>query len=154
MQHITATDAAANLIALTLFGLIPPLQAGELALIWEALQLPLTGFLLLVIGAFLKNFIYTRTTVDRWLADLEKERERERADSDKAYAAMMTEHLKAMEMQEKERSREREQSQVRLDATIKHYETRLAEKESVQAQTTALLARTVALLNEQEKAAA
>jgi hypothetical protein len=154
MQHITATDAAANLIALTLFGLIPALQAGDLSQVWDILQLPLTGFLLLVIGMFLKNQIYTRSTVEEWRSDFEKERAKELEARDKRFDLMMTEHMKAMTILEKERERERVQYQASLDAVIKHYETRLAEHASTQTQTTALLARAVTLLSEQEKPAA
>jgi hypothetical protein len=141
MQHITATDAAANLIALTLFGLIPALQAGDLSQVWDILQLPLTGFLLLVIGMFLKNQIYTRSTVEEWRSDFEKERAKELAARDTRFDLMMTEHVKAMAMMEKERDRERVQSEARHSATVAYYETLLAQHASLLAENTALLKR-------------
>jgi hypothetical protein len=141
MQQITATDAAANLTALILFGLIPALQAGDLSQVWDILQLPLTGFLLLVIGMFLKNQIYTRSTVEEWRSDFEKERAKELAARDTRFDLMMTEHVKAMAMMEKERDRERVQSEARHSATVAYYETLLAQHASLLAENTALLKR-------------
>jgi hypothetical protein len=141
MQQITATDAAANLTALILFGLIPALQAGDLSQVWDILQLPLTGFLLLVIGMFLKNQIYTRSTVEEWRTDFEKERAKELAARDTRFDLMMTEHVKAMAMMEKERDRERVQSEARHSATVAYYETLLAQHASLLAENTALLKR-------------
>jgi hypothetical protein len=146
MNHLVATDAITKTVAMAglwIVTLAPRFQVTEPQL-WD-----------LLVASPPYIFLFTALILLRrrevvWRSEMESALEAR----DKRFDLMMTEHLKAMEMQEKERSREREQSQVRLDATIKHYETRLAEKESVQAQTTALLARTVALLNEQEKAAA
>jgi hypothetical protein len=74
----------------------PRQQAGDLAAIWQILQLPAAGVFLLIIGAFLKNLIYTRSSVDEWKTAFEKERQREREASEKAW------------------EREREQFQIRL----------------------------------------
>jgi hypothetical protein len=146
MNHLVATDAITKTVAMAglwIVTLAPRFQVTEPQL-WD-----------LLVASPPYIFLFTALILLRrrevvWRSEMESALEAR----DKRFDLMMTEHLKAMEMQEKERSREREQSQARLDATIKYYETRLAEKESVQAQTTALLARTVALLNEQEKAAA
>jgi hypothetical protein len=146
MNHLVATDAITKTVAMAglwIVTLAPRFQVTEPQL-WD-----------LLVASPPYIFLFTALILLRrrevvWRSEMESALEAR----DKRFDLMMTEHLKAMEMQEKERSREREQSQARLDATIKYYETRLVEKESMQAQTTALLARTVALLNEQEKAAA
>jgi hypothetical protein len=54
----------------------PRQQAGDLAAIWQILQLPAAGVFLLIIGAFLKNLIYTRQR-EREASEKAWERERE-----------------------------------------------------------------------------
>jgi hypothetical protein len=71
--------------ALTLYLLTPRLQGGEIAAVLQILQLPAAGVFLLIIGAFLKNLIYTRSSVDEWKATFEAERTRERAATEKAH---------------------------------------------------------------------
>lgn len=105
-----------------LYLLTPLFQVGDLALVWEALQLPLTGFLLLVIGAFLKNLIYTRSSVDDWKTAFERERTREREATEKAHAVEIAAIMAAHE-------RERAAFQARFEIMEKSYLARLEEKD-------------------------
>jgi hypothetical protein len=137
MQHITATDAAANLIALTLFGLIPRLQGGDLSIISEIAKLSPAALLAFILLAIWRGELVPKGTLER----LSAEYQAALLARDRAYAEMMAEHLKAMEMVERERSREREQSEARHAATVAYYETLLAQHAALLAENTALLKR-------------
>jgi hypothetical protein len=137
MQHITATDAVGNLIALTLFGLIPRLQGGDLSIISEIAKLSPAALLAFILLAIWRGELVPKGTLER----LSAEYQAALLARDRAYAEMMAEHLKAMEMVERERSREREQSEARHAATVAYYEKLLAQHAALLAENTALLKR-------------
>jgi hypothetical protein len=137
MQHLTATDAAGNLIALTLFGLIPRLQGGDLSIISEIAKLSPAALLAFILLAIWRGELVPKGNVER----LSVEYQAALLARDRAYAEMMAEHLKALEMVERERDRERVQSEARHSATVAYYETLLAQHASLLAENTALLKR-------------
>jgi hypothetical protein len=150
MHHLTATDAAANLIALMLFGLIPRLQGTELSLAAEIAKLSPSVLLAFVLLALWSGQLVTKAMVDRLTA----EHQAALLARDKRLEIVIAEHMKAMEQIDRERSREREQSQARLDATVAFYETRIAEHAAILGDNTALLKRMTDQLNERSQKAA
>jgi hypothetical protein len=147
MHHLTATDATANLIALTLFGLIPRLQGTEISLATEIAKLSPSVLLAFVLLALWSGQLVTKAMVDRLTA----EHQAALLARDKRLEIVIAEHMKAMEQIDRERSREREQSQARLDAMREHYETRLAEHAAILGENTALLKRMADQFNERSQ---
>jgi hypothetical protein len=150
MTHLTATDAAANLIALTLLGLTPHAQSGDLSIISEIAKLSPAALLAFILLAIWRGELVPKGMVERLTLEFKAALEVR----DKALAIVIADHMKALELIDRERSREREQSEARHAATIAHYEARLEERGSLLKENTSLLARAVELLNEQQKKAA
>jgi hypothetical protein len=144
MQHITATDAAANLIALTLFGLIPRLQGGDLSIISEIAKLSPAALLAFILLAIWRGELVPKGTLER----LNAEYQAALTARDKRLEIVMSDHLRAMEQIDRERQREREQSQASYAAMREHYETRLAEHAAILGENTALLKRMADQMNE------
>jgi hypothetical protein len=144
MQHITATDAAGNLIALTLFGLIPRLQGGDLSIISEIAKLSPAALLAFILLAIWRGELVPKGTLER----LNAEYQAALTARDKRLEIVMSDHLRAMEQIDRERQREREQSQASYAAMREHYETRLAEHAAILGENTALLKRMADQMNE------
>jgi hypothetical protein len=147
MQHLTATDAAGNLIALTLFGLIPRLQGTELSLASEIAKLSPSVLLALGFLALWSGQLVTKSMVDRLTA----EHQAALLARDKRLEIVIAEHMKAMEQIDRERSREREQSAANYAAMRGHYETRIAEHAAILGENTALLKRMADQVNERSQ---